>query len=157
MLTIGKIKRNQVKGMRKAREDSRWLIARRCLGINRPCGSKKMWKHWKYIYIFPTRLSLNLLSHSDCSVEQNPGSESGAMEKKVVLITGCSSGIGLSLAVRLASDPGKAYKGNADQSRSSTAFTKVTGRRFVHVKDLLNSPRSSGLLFLCCVRPSSLA
>ncbi|XP_029016035.1 estradiol 17-beta-dehydrogenase 1 [Betta splendens] len=32
------------------------------------------------------------------------------MDKKVVLITGCSSGIGLSLAVRLASEPGKAYK-----------------------------------------------
>ncbi|KAJ0058363.1 hypothetical protein NL108_013868 [Boleophthalmus pectinirostris] len=30
--------------------------------------------------------------------------------KKVVLITGCSSGIGLSLAVGLASDPGKNYK-----------------------------------------------
>lgn len=33
------------------------------------------------------------------------------MDKKVVLITGCSSGIGLSLAVRLASDPDKNYKG----------------------------------------------
>ncbi|XP_076000461.1 17-beta-hydroxysteroid dehydrogenase type 1 [Genypterus blacodes] len=32
------------------------------------------------------------------------------MDQKVVLITGCSSGIGLSLAVRLASDPNKAYK-----------------------------------------------
>ncbi|KAM9393643.1 17-beta-hydroxysteroid dehydrogenase type 1 [Pholidichthys leucotaenia] len=32
------------------------------------------------------------------------------MEKKVVLITGCSSGIGLSLAVRLASDPQKTFK-----------------------------------------------
>ncbi|XP_066497713.1 estradiol 17-beta-dehydrogenase 1 isoform X2 [Hoplias malabaricus] len=32
------------------------------------------------------------------------------MEQKVVLITGCSSGIGLSLAVHLASDPTKAYK-----------------------------------------------
>ncbi|KAK5884619.1 hypothetical protein CesoFtcFv8_018422 [Champsocephalus esox] len=32
------------------------------------------------------------------------------MEKKVVLITGCSSGIGLSLAVRLASDPDKTFK-----------------------------------------------
>ncbi|KAM9779900.1 17-beta-hydroxysteroid dehydrogenase type 1 [Neosynchiropus ocellatus] len=32
------------------------------------------------------------------------------MDKKVVLITGCSSGIGLSLAVRLASDPEKSYK-----------------------------------------------
>ncbi|XP_037544681.1 estradiol 17-beta-dehydrogenase 1 [Nematolebias whitei] len=32
------------------------------------------------------------------------------MEKKVVLITGCSSGIGLSLAVRLASDPNKTFK-----------------------------------------------
>ncbi|KAM8844281.1 17-beta-hydroxysteroid dehydrogenase type 1 [Spinachia spinachia] len=32
------------------------------------------------------------------------------MDKKVVLITGCSSGIGLSLAVRLASDPDKAFK-----------------------------------------------
>ncbi|KAK0143892.1 Estradiol 17-beta-dehydrogenase 1 [Merluccius polli] len=32
------------------------------------------------------------------------------MDKKVVLITGCSSGIGLSLAVRLASDPEKTYK-----------------------------------------------
>ncbi|XP_051571722.1 estradiol 17-beta-dehydrogenase 1 [Myxocyprinus asiaticus] len=32
------------------------------------------------------------------------------MEQKVVLITGCSSGIGLSLAVHLASNPSKAYK-----------------------------------------------
>ncbi|XP_028268343.1 17-beta-hydroxysteroid dehydrogenase type 1 [Parambassis ranga] len=32
------------------------------------------------------------------------------MDKKVVLITGCSSGIGLSLAVKLASDPNKAFK-----------------------------------------------
>ncbi|XP_024920538.1 17-beta-hydroxysteroid dehydrogenase type 1 [Cynoglossus semilaevis] len=32
------------------------------------------------------------------------------MDKKVVLITGCSSGIGLSLAVRLASDPQKSFK-----------------------------------------------
>uniref|UniRef100_A0A3P8YU67 Estradiol 17-beta-dehydrogenase n=2 Tax=Esox lucius TaxID=8010 RepID=A0A3P8YU67_ESOLU len=32
------------------------------------------------------------------------------MEQIVVLITGCSSGIGLSLAVRLASDPAKTYK-----------------------------------------------
>uniref|UniRef100_A0A3Q3XQ27 Uncharacterized protein n=1 Tax=Mola mola TaxID=94237 RepID=A0A3Q3XQ27_MOLML len=32
------------------------------------------------------------------------------MDAKVVLITGCSSGIGLSLAVRLASDPKKAFK-----------------------------------------------
>ncbi|XP_077590307.1 17-beta-hydroxysteroid dehydrogenase type 1 isoform X1 [Stigmatopora nigra] len=32
------------------------------------------------------------------------------MDKKVVLITGCSSGIGLSLAVRLASDPQKRFK-----------------------------------------------
>ncbi|XP_072549994.1 17-beta-hydroxysteroid dehydrogenase type 1 [Salminus brasiliensis] len=32
------------------------------------------------------------------------------MEQKVVLITGCSSGIGLSLAVHLASLPSKAYK-----------------------------------------------
>ncbi|XP_053178322.1 estradiol 17-beta-dehydrogenase 1-like [Scomber japonicus] len=32
------------------------------------------------------------------------------MDRKVVFITGCSSGIGLSLAVRLASDPDKTYK-----------------------------------------------
>ncbi|XP_037112199.1 estradiol 17-beta-dehydrogenase 1 isoform X1 [Syngnathus acus] len=32
------------------------------------------------------------------------------MDKKVVLITGCSSGIGLSLAVRLASDPEQTFK-----------------------------------------------
>ncbi|KAM6905653.1 17-beta-hydroxysteroid dehydrogenase type 1 [Xenentodon cancila] len=32
------------------------------------------------------------------------------MDQKVVLITGCSSGIGLSLAVRLASDPDKTFK-----------------------------------------------
>nr|UGO02005.1 hydroxysteroid 17-beta dehydrogenase 1 [Trachinotus anak] len=35
------------------------------------------------------------------------------MDKKVVLITGCSSGIGLSLAVRLASDPDKTFKDNS--------------------------------------------
>lgn len=40
------------------------------------------------------------------------------MDKKVVLITGCSSGIGLSLAVRLASNPDKTFKGTADQSWS---------------------------------------
>lgn len=33
------------------------------------------------------------------------------MEQKVVLITGCSSGIGLGLAIHLASDPYKTYKG----------------------------------------------
>lgn len=33
------------------------------------------------------------------------------MEQKVVLITGCSSGIGLSLAIHLASDSSKTYKG----------------------------------------------
>ncbi|KAF4093025.1 hypothetical protein AMELA_G00027520 [Ameiurus melas] len=32
------------------------------------------------------------------------------MEQKIVLITGCSSGIGLSLAIHLASDPSKTYK-----------------------------------------------
>nr|AAR88433.1 17b-hydroxysteroid dehydrogenase type I [Anguilla japonica] len=32
------------------------------------------------------------------------------MEQRVVLITGCSSGIGLSLAVQMASDPAKTYK-----------------------------------------------
>ncbi|XP_062264587.1 estradiol 17-beta-dehydrogenase 1 [Platichthys flesus] len=36
--------------------------------------------------------------------------EPGSMDKRVVLITGCSSGIGLSLAVRLASDPDKKFK-----------------------------------------------
>lgn len=40
------------------------------------------------------------------------------IKKKVVLITGCSSGIGLSLAVRLASDPDKTYKGNTNQRLS---------------------------------------
>ncbi|KAG7243526.1 hypothetical protein INR49_011082 [Caranx melampygus] len=45
-----------------------------------------------------------------CShISQNIG-ESGSMDKKVVLITGCYSGIGLSLAVRLASDPDKTFK-----------------------------------------------
>lgn len=150
--------------MRKAREESRWLIARMCLGINRPCGSKKMWKHWKYVFFFHKSLSQPPFAQRLSSGAEPCQRVKGAMEKKVVLITGCSSGIGLSLAVRLASDPGKAYKGNADQSRSSTAFTKATplreflsSRRFVNVKDLLNSPRSSGLLFLCCVRRSSLA
>ncbi|XP_029945918.1 17-beta-hydroxysteroid dehydrogenase type 1 isoform X3 [Salarias fasciatus] len=46
---------------------------------------------------------------SSRQTEQDAG-EPGAMDKKVVLITGCSSGIGLSLAVRLASDPDKTFK-----------------------------------------------
>ena len=49
-----------------------------------------------------TWLSRSLLKQEDA----------GSMDKRVVLITGCSSGIGLSLAVRLASDPDKKFKGN---------------------------------------------
>ncbi|XP_044036301.1 estradiol 17-beta-dehydrogenase 1 isoform X1 [Siniperca chuatsi] len=45
-----------------------------------------------------------------CSLLKQNFSEPGSMDKKVVLITGCSSGIGLSLAVRLASDPNKTFK-----------------------------------------------
>lgn len=44
------------------------------------------------------------------------------MDKKVVLITGCSSGIGLSLAVRLASEPGKAYKGTVATTKGRGAL-----------------------------------
>lgn len=33
------------------------------------------------------------------------------MDRTVVLITGCSSGIGLHLALRLASDPSQSFKG----------------------------------------------
>lgn len=34
------------------------------------------------------------------------------MDRTVVLITGCSSGIGLHLALRLASDPSRSFKGS---------------------------------------------
>lgn len=52
------------------------------------------------------------VSSSLCSIGSFNVGELGSMDKKVVLITGCSSGIGLSLAVRLASDPDKTFKGN---------------------------------------------
>ncbi|XP_068923750.1 LOW QUALITY PROTEIN: 17-beta-hydroxysteroid dehydrogenase type 1 [Petaurus breviceps papuanus] len=40
------------------------------------------------------------------------------MERKVVLITGCSSGIGLHLALRLAADPSGSFKGGKSRGQS---------------------------------------
>ena len=57
------------------------------------------------------------------------------MEKKVVLITGCSSGIGLSLAVRLASDPDKTYKGKL---RTSIQWFNVEGIKTLSHKNTLH-------------------
>ncbi|GLD49102.1 estradiol 17-beta-dehydrogenase 1 isoform X1 [Lates japonicus] len=59
----------------------------------------------------PQHTTHHLISpHHSCSLLKQNASEPGSMDKKVVLITGCSSGIGLSLAVRLASDPDKTFK-----------------------------------------------
>lgn len=64
---------------------------------NWPCS--QVWQHKGNPSLFP---SAPLLSSGSVRT----------MDAKVVVITGCSSGIGLSLAVRLASDPQKAFKGN---------------------------------------------
>lgn len=50
---------------------------------------------------------------------------SGGGEQKVVLITGCSSGIGLRIAVLLARDEHKRYHGKRAHLRSNSAFTRL--------------------------------
>nr|XP_046271241.1 estradiol 17-beta-dehydrogenase 1 [Scatophagus argus] len=64
-------------------------------------------KHCKQEF---SRLCLILFLFSTSSQLKQNFSDSDSMDMKVVLITGCSSGIGLSLAVRLASDPNKKFK-----------------------------------------------
>ncbi|XP_029945917.1 17-beta-hydroxysteroid dehydrogenase type 1 isoform X2 [Salarias fasciatus] len=79
-------------------------------GINRPCDSARHNSNGGKDS-HPSFLTGLSFGEALCSrqTEQDAG-EPGAMDKKVVLITGCSSGIGLSLAVRLASDPDKTFK-----------------------------------------------
>lgn len=59
---------------------------------------------------------------SRCCLSKQNFSKPDSMDKKVVLITGCSSGIGLSLAVRLASDPDKTFKGDQSCHRPLVVF-----------------------------------
>lgn len=78
--------------------------------INWPCDSERCENTENKLVFFHVPPSYP--HFSSCSPLEQNTSEPGSMDKKVVLITGCSSGIGLSLAVRLASDPEKAFKGN---------------------------------------------
>lgn len=48
------------------------------------------------------------------------------MDRTVVLITGCSSGIGLHLALRLASDPSQSFKGTCGDWDGSSPWSKGT-------------------------------
>lgn len=81
-------------------------VADTVFGVNRPCDREICENTEKKRFHMPPCYPLG----SSCSLlKQTVG---GSMDKKVVLITGCSSGIGLSLAVRLASDPDKTFKGN---------------------------------------------
>lgn len=82
-------------GMWSEREERRWPIPRRCLHL---AGLGVRWESRRTV---PSSRLQRLSARS--------------MDARVVLITGCSSGIGLSLAVRLASDPQKAFKGNQNR------------------------------------------
>lgn len=89
---------------------------RNVFSMNWPCENEMYENNEnKTFHMPPTIWLISKVPSSLCSscspLKPNIG-ELGSMDKKVVLITGCSSGIGLSLAVRLASDPGKTYKGN---------------------------------------------
>lgn len=77
--------------------------------INWPCDSERH-ENTEKTHFF--HMPPSCPPFSSCSPLEQNTSEPGSMDKKVVLITGCSSGIGLSLAVQLASDPKKAFKGN---------------------------------------------
>lgn len=65
------------------------------------------------------------------------------MDKKVVLITGCSSGIGLSLAVRLASDPDKAFKGNSSQHLPTIVLHCISQRAWTELATVLKRIQTS--------------
>jgi 17beta-estradiol 17-dehydrogenase len=52
------------------------------------------------------------------------------MDRTVVLITGCSSGIGLHLAVRLASDPSRSFKGMEEDGHGEKGRTLKVSRVF---------------------------
>lgn len=83
------------------------------------------------------------VSSSLCSTGSFNVGELGSMDKKVVLITGCSSGIGLSLAVRLASDPDKTFKGNPSCVCVNLLFENIH-----YIKDwLLRTSKTTKMMY----------
>lgn len=83
------------------------------------------------------------VSSSLCSIGSFNIGELGSMDKKVVLITGCSSGIGLSLAVRLASDPDKTFKGN-----HSCVCVNLLFENIHYIKDwLLRTSKTTKMMY----------
>lgn len=80
-----------------------------CFGLDSVLAHLSSSHSFCLLIFFPVLLSLHLLLVLCLTVS----SEKAAMNQKVVLITGCSSGIGLALAVRLAKDEKKRFMGKA--------------------------------------------
>lgn len=79
------------------------------------CWVADLWIRERAIKVPPRRLSSSTTAHllfpSFCSLDLRDKHWAGTMSQKVVLITGCSSGIGLALAVRIAKDEKKRFMG----------------------------------------------